>query len=330
MEGDRYRVLPPDGGSANIHIFPTGTCVREAYTIIAAQFACNVDQLSMRVRNPPGTSLAFFDVELSDTPLSLVAPPGSALIVQWAHGRQHGKASTDSMHNPDPREEDLESHATAGLVTKSIETNVQCRATEMGLAGLYNLGNTCYLNSAMQCLSQTRALASPFLPNDQLLNIGDAFTVTNSFVRLLRDMWRSKGIDTLAPSDLKSAIAARVEIFRGCGQQDAQEVIQALLEALHDELRRPPAKPSIENSCECGVNADRDWDVAQAVDSSVISDAFQGQLRSTVHCDNCDHTEETFELFWSLQIPIPESGEVSLSDALTAFCTEELLDADWR
>ena len=37
-----------------------------------------------------------------------------------------------------------------------------------GLAGLNNLGNTCFMNSALQCLSNTVQLTNYFLSNEYL------------------------------------------------------------------------------------------------------------------------------------------------------------------
>lgn len=51
-----------------------------------------------------------------------------------------------------------------------------------GLAGLNNLGNTCFMNSALQCLSNTVQLTNYFLSNEYL---GDVNATVPYFLKPL-------------------------------------------------------------------------------------------------------------------------------------------------
>lgn len=130
-------------------------------------------------------------------------------------------------------------------------------------------------------------------------------------------------------------LVQRARRFEGYAQQDSQELVQALLEALHEDLRRPGQDsdpPDGAPELPCGTD---EWDRALATDASPVSDLFQGQLRSAVRCAACEHTAVSYELFWSLQLPVPatssceDGGEPTLEDALDAFCAEEHLEG-WR
>jgi ubiquitin C-terminal hydrolase len=82
-----------------------------------------------------------------------------------------------------------------------------------GLCGLKNFGNTCYMNSSIQCLSHTGLLTALVLQSNATAAAtgkGDTGlfprgTVAGEYVQLLRQLWSGANA-RLSPSELKTAI----------------------------------------------------------------------------------------------------------------------------
>lgn len=66
------------------------------------------------------------------------------------------------------------------------------------------------------------------------------------------------------------------------------------------------------------------WEKFQTRESSVFSDIFVGQLRSSVKCSICSRTSTVYEIFWELSLPMPAS-DTTLYDCLDMFFNGETL-----
>lgn len=124
------------------------------------------------------------------------------------------------------------------LIRKFNLANEEQFANRRGLVGLRNLGNTCYMNAGLQCLSNTRELTDYFMTNRFLAEINSTNPLgSNGYIaccysKLIREMWAGKESD-ISPWELKRGISGFAPQFAGYGQHDSQELISTLLDALH-------------------------------------------------------------------------------------------------
>ena len=69
--------------------------------------------------------------------------------------------------------------------------------------------------------------------------------LAQAYTSLLEDLWIDKDGRT-APFDLKRVLGKRVARFSGYGQQDAAELVNYLLDLIHEDLNRVKKKPYVE------------------------------------------------------------------------------------
>ncbi|XP_028401307.1 ubiquitin carboxyl-terminal hydrolase 15-like [Dendronephthya gigantea] len=227
--------------------------------------------------------------------------------------------STSPIDSSFPDNSPYSSHSsTSGYSSYYNEYNARESPSHPGLCGLTNLGNTCFMNSAVQCLSNCVTLTKYFV-NDFYKNelnkenpLGMRGEIANAYAGLMHQMWSGK-YSVISPRQFKTAVGRFAPQFSGYQQQDSQELMAFLLDGLHEDLNRIKKKPYIELKDSDGrpdhLVAQELWQAHRQRNDSIIVDFFHGQFKSTLICPVCEKVSITFDPFCYLSLPLPVKKE---------------------
>ncbi|KAF9901611.1 ubiquitin-specific protease doa4 [Linnemannia zychae] len=222
--------------------------------------------------------------------------------------------------------------------------------SQLGKAGLTNLGNTCYMNSVIQCLIATPPLTRFFMDGSfkRFINVrnplGSQGRLADAFSTLIRSMWSGQSL-VVSPTGFRNEIAGFAPQFKGSEQHDSQEFLSFLLDGLHEDLKLTPRllPPGTDDE---GSEADEArmealpeieaseiaWQRYLRRDNSIIVNIFQGQYKSRLCCGKCGKTSTTYNAFMYLTLPVKAkvSGRQpqTLTSCLNAFVEPELMEGD--
>lgn len=216
--------------------------------------------------------------------------------------------------------------------------------------GLNNLGNSCYQNSALQCLFHIPELekyfTTPVIHNGKQVDSEYAvqhkyFSKSRSsvleefadqFQKLLVAMNDSRDNRPIRPMSFRRALSVFKPVYRTAQQQDAHECMILILDKLHESL-----KMKVTINITGDAHNELEERKKHAFDQykmylsntgySIINKMFYGQFESTVVCRVCNHNSFNYDPYCSMEVEIPNTSG-TLYDCLDNYCFNELLQGE--
>lgn len=206
--------------------------------------------------------------------------------------------------------------------------------------GLANIGNTCSINSLLQCLVHCKAIRR-FLSSSRIeVKHTGSYSITNELAALVSDLWKEG--DIIVPQRFITSLYEKCgSILQHGEQHDICEVCTLLCDKVAEECFLPSALKKYELSHDDIAywnNVSKPYtrimlkaaETVQRLNSRNACgwlDMIQGVIVIQIECTTCGELYHNFEPFIVLSIQVPHDAK-TLYDCLSAFFREEKVD-DW-
>jgi len=227
---------------------------------------------------------------------------------------------------PAPPEEPAEGGGAAPRDLYTPALSPRFARPQLRAVGLYNRGNTCYLNSVMQALLHTPPLATAMLtqPTTTLLGAygvphttkqaaraADAFNSVAALRDFFHRAWQPPGGRATVPAAFLQNLRKIAKPLRPGRQEDAHEYLRFLLE-------------SLQHACTRFAPAEHQRPADPVLATTLVHRLFAGRLRSRVVCHHCQHASDTYDPCLDVSLDV-RKGIGSVRQALDAFTAPEQL-----
>ena len=198
-----------------------------------------------------------------------------------------------------------------------------------GYSGLTNLGNTCYLNAALQILSHIHELNQYLLNVRQLNKINDS-VLTIEWISLYKLIWSQNCI--ISPnrfvSKIKELSNGKNGKFSNFDQNDANEYFYFMLDCIHNSLNKLDQNIKLKKTMNESLN--KEIDLYEINDCSIIHSLFSSFLVYTFINKETNVVEFTkYEPHFMIELSIPLVDNISVEDCIQFTFQEESLDKLW-
>nr|XP_020013697.1 ubiquitin carboxyl-terminal hydrolase 36 isoform X2 [Castor canadensis] len=176
-------------------------------------------------------------------------------------------------------------------------------------AGLHNLGNTCFLNSTIQCLTYTPPLANYLLSKEHARSCHQgSFCMLCVMQNHIVQAFANSG-NAIKPVSFIRDLKRIARHFRFGNQEDAHEFLRYTIDAMQKACLNGYAK------------LDR-----QTQATTLVHQIFGGYLRSRVKCSVCKSVSDTYDPYLDIALEIRQAANIVR--ALELFVKPDVLSGE--
>ena len=183
------------------------------------------------------------------------------------------------------------------------------------LIGLNNIGATCYMNSTLQCLSNTEELTDYFLKDFTKEQNNNNKIISNAYYNLIQSLWnKDNNNKSFSPNEFKEKLSQENPLFKGIAACDSKDLIQFLLERFHNELN------ITDNNFNNDYTQNDQLDEQNMINlymkeytanyNSIISHLFYGILETKSECQGgCKSIKYNFQVYSFIEFPLEKVNQ---------------------
>ena len=194
-----------------------------------------------------------------------------------------------------------------------------------GQIGIQNVGNTCYLNSFLQCIRHVPDL-TVFLDKHSESWLTDrdsaSMKLSHAYKCLIKDMWSGVPPSFIRPDGFIHHFRVALsespcyEHMIVPAQHDAHEGLTFLIDQLHEAMKRPLLVNITAPEGSPSHGALSAWKERVAPNYSPIVDYFWGLMEVNVECQGCKAVSRRYEEFAELQVEFPNKKAATLNECM--------------
>lgn len=208
--------------------------------------------------------------------------------------------------------------------------------------GFTNLGNTCYMNAALQCLSHIPKLmydCEELISDIDKKDPQNDYKLMEEWLSLQRNMWDSTNNNVVDTMPLLKEFIKRCNnediYFESFNQNDTSDFLNTFMDLLHGSIKRKvniKATGISENKYdELKIESINSWKKYFENNYSFIIKNFYSQLLSLISCPNCEHISKNHEPIMTITLTLKMEYN-TIYDCLDELVKEEVLDINnkWK